>query len=380
MPQPQPSIDRLIRKEEALGTLRSLDPPQSHIGLSQIAPWLEVGSDDVIFDFAKTYADGLAPARAEDAEAELAQKDIIFGGQGRASLQDWGLKDFYTASAVMRYSEARLVSAQAGVIGITTPANTSQAQDFQTQVVKDDADRKKKLDNRIEWLIMTALSTGAIAYNDGKIKFSVDFGRPAGQHNQAPGSGLWSTTGSDPIGDVKAMQEYMWDTYSVRMDRAIISKKIRDSVWNSDKFTARFAPVVGGTPSAPIDVNYLYDGWGPDAAFQVFARATGVTYIEYDSVYRTRTPGSTTTVNNRFLPQNTIIFLPNEEDVAAIDDTALQFGRTLTAPHPEGNWESGFYEWEERMTDPWGVSRGTGVKAFPIFPHMDLTFTMTVLA
>ena len=52
----------------------------------------------------------------------------------------------------------------------------------------------------------------------------------------------------------------------------------------------------------------------------------------------------------------------------------------LTSPHPEGNWQPGFYEWEQETKDPWGLNRGTGVKAFPVFPHMDLTFTMDVLA
>jgi hypothetical protein len=374
-----PETGRLIRKEEALGTLRDLDPPMTHIGTRLIAPWLDVSSDDVIFDFAKGLADGLAPARAEDAESELAQKDLIFGGTGRASVIDWALKDHYTASDVSRYSEAALIQARLGINDVNLVATRSQVQDFQDKVVRDDALRRRKLDNRVEWMIMTAMSTGAIAYNDGKVKFTVDFGRPAGQHDEAPPGGLWSLTTSDPIGDVLSMQEFMYDTYGVRMTRAVTSRKVLNSVMNSDKFIAR-SGLITQAGSTPVDLNYVMEGWGPQAARQVLERVTGVTFTEYDAVYRTRPVGSTTFTNNRFYPQNSILFLPAEEDIQAIDDTPLGFGRTLTSPHPEGNWQPGFYEWEEATKDPWGVNRGTGTKAFPVFPHMDLSFTMTVLA
>jgi len=373
-----PPTERLIRKEEALGTIRDLDPPMTHIGTRAIAPWLDVASDDVIFDFAKGLADGLAPARAEDAESELAQKDLIFGGSGRASVIDWALKDHYTASDVRSYSEANLIQARLGINDVDLPGVRSMQQDFQDKVVRDDALRRRKLDNRVEWLIMTAMSTGAIAYNDGKIKFSVDFGRPAGQHNQAPAGGLWTLTTSDPIGDILAMQEFMYDTYGVRMDRAVASRKIQNEMMNSDRFIARSGLITNPT-STKVDLNYVMEGWGPAAAQAVVERHTGVTFLTYDAVYRTRPVGGTTFTNNRFFPQNTILFLPNPEDIAAIDDTPLGFGRTLTSPHVEGNWQPGFYEWEEATKDPWGVNRGTGVKAFPVFPHMDLTFTMVVI-
>lgn len=379
MPNVYPVVNRLIRKEEALGTIRDLDPPMAHIGTRMLAPWLDVASDDVIFDFAKGLADGLAPARAEDAESELAQKDLVIGGTGRASVMDWALKDHYTASDVSRYSEAQLIEARLGVNDVNLPATRSQVQEFNDKVVRDDALRRRKLDNRIEWMIMTAMSTAGIAYNDGKVKFTVDYGRPSGQHNQAPAGGLWSLTTSDPIGDILAMQEFMYDTYSVRMDRAIASRKIMNEMMNSDRFIARSGLITTPT-GTKVDLNYVMDGWGPEAARQVVERSTGVTFTVYDAVYRTRPIGGTTFTNNRFFPQNTVLFLPNADDIAAVDDTPLGFGRTLTSPHPEGNWQPGFYEWEESTKDPWGVNRGTGVKAFPVFPHMDYTFTMTVIA
>jgi hypothetical protein len=375
---PSPALDRLVRKEVALGTIRELEPPQSHIGLRVLAPWQEVGSDDVIFDYAKGLTDGLAPARAEDAESELAQKDVTAVGIGRASILDWALKDHYTASDVTRYRETLLLAARLGQNEIPPLTVGNMREDFVAKMARDEALRRRKLDNRVEWMIMTALETSAIAYNDGRIKFAVPFGRPLNQTDQAPAGGTWNLNTSDPIGDILAVQEYMWDMYSVRIRRAIASRKVLNSILNSDRFAAR-SGMVGGTGALPVDPNYLINGWGPQAAIEVVQRQTNLQFIEYDSVYRTRPVGSTVVTNNRFLSDNKVYFLPDEQDINDLEEGMLGFGKTLTSPHPEGNWQPGFYEWERDTVDPWGVDRGTGVKAFPVFPHMNLTYTMTVL-
>lgn len=386
---PAVAQDRLVRREVALGRIRDILPPQSHIGLTQIAPWLEVQSDEVIFDYVKGLADGLSPARAEDAEAELAQKDTMWAGQGRASIIDWSLKDHYTASDVSRYREmeAALAALQA-TNSIGTSFTGRMVEDFQGKLDRDTDLRRRKLDNRMEWLIMQAIENAIIAYNDGKIKFTVDFQRPAGQHNQAPKAGdlasptapgLFSATTSDPIATVDWVQRFMFETYGIRITRAITSRRVLNSIINSDRFAARTGLVTtsGGTT---VDPKYLIDGWGPAAAIDVVQRATGLTFIEYDSVYRTRPIGSTTTTNNKFLSDNKIYFLPDEADLAEFAETEIGFAKMLTAPHVAGDWSPGFYEWEyEYGVDPWGYDVGSGVKAFPVFPHMDLTYTCVVL-
>jgi hypothetical protein len=374
---PTPTTDRLVRKEVALQTIREIEPPKTHIGL-QLFPWMDVASDDVIFDFAKGLTDGLVAARAEDAESELAQKDLLFGGSGRASVVDWAQKDHYSASDVTKYRETLLVQATLGS-NVAAPLTVgNMVSDFQAKLAREDALRRRRIDNRMEWLIMTAMSTGAISYDDGKISFAINYGRPSGQQAQAPTGGLFSLTTSDPIGEILAVQEFMYDTYGVRITRALTSRKVLNSFMNSDRFIAR-SGMVNTTGSDPVDLNYIMDGWGAQAAQNVVERVTGVSFIEYDAVYRTRPINSTTITNNRFFPQNRILFLPSEDDVAEIGNE-LGLGKMLTSPHPEGNWQSGFYEWEEETKDPWGLNRGTGVKAFPVFPHMDLTFTMDVLA
>lgn len=378
--------DRLVRKEVALGVIREIVPPQNHIGLRLIAPFLPVDSDDVIFYYAQGLTDGLSPARAEDAESELSQKDDTFLSEGRASVIDWAIKDHYTASDVSRYREWLLILERIRDTGQLPLTAQSATENFAQKLARDALRRRRKIDNRLEWLIMSALSTGSIAYNDGKIKFTVDYGRPAA-HNLTKGSSLTSADGGtvtlavadmlhadgDPIGDILKIQNWAYDTFGVRIDRAIASRKFLNGLWNSNKFTART-----GLIGANVDPKYLIDGWSPSAAQTIIEQATGVTFIEYDAVYRTRPVGSTTVTNNRFLPQNKVVFLPSEEDIAQFDDTDIGFAKTLTSPHPAGNWTPGYYEWErEYGVDPWGYDVGTGIKAFPVFLHMDKTFTYT---
>lgn len=382
--------DRLVRKEVALGVIREILPPMNHIGL-QLFPWMEVASDDVIFNYAKGLTDGLAPARAEDSESELAMKDDIFPGQGRASIIDWAHKTRYSASDVTRYREMnRILETMRDSQSLPLTIG-SALEDWATKVAKDTALRRRKLDNRMEWMLMTSLATGALAYNDGKIKFNVPWGRPAAQEAGDAANDLgtfvlngvvdWTTTTFDPIGFFLAVQEMMYNLYSVRITRCLTSRKNLNRVVAADKFAQRSGLIVGN-PSGTIttaDPNYVMDGWGPQAALQVVTNATGINFIEYDSVYRTRAMGGTTVTNNRFIPEVEMIFLPDEADIAEFDDTDIGFGKMLTAPHPEGNWTAGFYEWEKERTDPWGYDVGTGVKAFPVLPHMDKTYAVNLL-
>lgn len=377
------SLDRLVRKEVSLGAIREIEPPQDHIGL-QVAPFLDVGSDDVIFDYIRGgLQSGLAPARAEDAESELAQKDDVVYGSGRASIIDWALKDKYSASDVTRYREDLLIQQRLQGVNADLRLNyTGRAvQEFQTKIARHDAARRRRLDNRIEWLIMTALETGAISYNDGRIKFSVNYGRPAGQQDQAPASGAWTLVNVeniDPIGDLLAAQDVVYNATGVRPDRGFISRDTVNILWRSPRFLAALGvPLIGGASNVPIDPNYLgLAGYSPEGALRIVEQATGITFTIYDSVYRTRPIGSTTFTNVRFTTADKIILYPSEGLLGEIDDTEIGFAKTLTSPHPEGNWSSGWYEWEDEYKDPWVHVRGTGIKAFPVFPYLEYTYVM----
>lgn len=381
------SLDRLVRKEVSLGSIREKEPPQEHRGLQLIAPFLDVASDDVIFEYLKGgLQDGLAPARAEDAEAELAQKDDLYYGEGRASIIDWALKDKYTASDVTRYREDLFIKEQ--LSGTVTGGNNMNfnfvgrtAEDFQRRMARDDTMRRRKLDNRIEWMIMSSMENGTLSYNDGKIKWTVDWGRPADQHNEVPSGGLWSATTCDPIGDLLAAQQLLFDRYGVTVRRGMLSTKIVNNLWKSDRFLAAVGvPVIGGTPNVTLDPNYLgLSGYNPAGALAIVEQATGIKFEIYDAVYRTRPIGSQTFTNNRFVSDDKVILWPDASELGEIDDTEIGFAKTLTSPHPEGNWSSGYYEWEDERKDPWMHVRGSGIKAFPVFPYMEYTFSYVVL-
>lgn len=362
--------DRLVRKEAALGVVREIEPPQEHVGTRLIAPFQEVQSDDVIFSYTRGAVAGLAPARAEDAESELATQDESTGS-GRASIGDWALKDHYDASDVTRYREALLIGGLAGAENLRLSGGR-MSEEFATKIARHTATRRRKLDNRLEWLIMQALDTGVIAYNDGKIQWSVDFGRPAGQQDMATTSsaGLyWDNPASDPIGDIHDILALARDDGYV-IDRVMVSDKAIRNLYKNDAF------VSGVTGQNPL---YSVRGWGRGAAVEWVQDQTNITFIPYDSVYRTRPLGSNTVTNTRFTREKSAIFLPSEASMAEVESD-VGFAATLTAPHPEGNWESGFYEWERETVDPWGRDIGTGIKAFPVFPHLDMTYVMEVLA
>lgn len=380
MTQPAP-FDRLVAKETALGTLREMPVPKGHMGLS-IAPFKDVESDDVIFDFLEdSLTEGLAPARAQDAESELAQKDDFALTSGRARVIDWSLKSTYDAGKVMNYREGlRLQQALSGQNGLVLPGNFERPiVDFRNKVARDDAWRKRRLDNRLEWLIMTALETSKIAYADGKINFAIDYKRPPAQQD-VPVDVPWNDPDADPIANIRDMNRYMYDTYGMEMKRALCSKYALRDLFKLTRFTALTGLVVGGTPvSSPIDLAYLRPDFDEQAAIQIIERATGVTFELYDAVFRSRPLGSTTFTNVRYTSSNKIIFRPSEEDLRQVDPDNIGFASTLTSPHPEGNWAPGWYEWEKDHTDPWRTDRGTGIKAFPIFPFMKYSYVMQVL-
>lgn len=379
-------LDRLVKKEVALGVIREIVKPEDHIGL-QLFPFYNVPSDDYIFSYVKGLTTGLAPAIAEAAESELAQKDSGLSGQGRASLIDWRLKDHYDAADVQRFVDIQML-AESGALGPGGLPNSLQGDlnQFPERVARDTVERRRRLDNRLEWLHMQSLSTGGVAYNDGNIQFAVDWKRPADQHAQAPlasPDSRYDIDTHDPINDINKIKRLMYDRYGVIMDRAICSNKFLLSLINSSKFIVRAGMGVAGSTGAPeaSDLPYVVNNWGPQVAIDLVKAQTGIEFIEYDSGYRSKNPfdpyGSVTF--NRFLPENRIIFLPSESSIREFDSSPIGFGKMMTSPHTMGNNSPGFYDWEQETTDPWGRNIGTGIKAFPLFPHMELSYTMDVV-
>lgn len=379
MPTSVPAQDLLIRKETHLGTVRELPLNETHIW-SSIAPLMSVPHDDVVFDIAQPDTSGLVPARAEDAESEMSQKDDYFG-QGSASLMDWAIKDFYSASDVTRFRDAVYVGDGLRAGGLSVPQSYSgDSEAFQRRLTADLARRRRKIENRLEWLTTQSLETGAIAYNDGKVIFNVDWQRPADQTDEAlQGAAFDVTDGThDPIREFIAVMDFMKDRYAIEMGSVIMSPKAIRMLSNSLAFFQRSAGFATPAGSIPTDMNYLNTSWGPTAAASIIEAATGLNLISYDAIYRTRAYGSTTPVINRFMSEEKAIFLPNMTSAMELIGTDVGFAKTMTSPHPEGMFQSGFYGYEMNDVDPWGYAVGNGIKAFPVFPALDLTFTLNL--
>lgn len=381
------ALERLIRKETSLGLIREPVTREDFIG-NTIAPMMDVPTDDVTFDYLEdTGATGLAPGRAEDAESKLFQRDDYLAGSGSASVFDWALKNRYSASEVSRYREDLFLLEKVGGAGSANGQNTLQtnADKFQSMLNRDALERRRRLDNRIEWLQVNPLVAGGLSYDDGDVKWDLDFGRPTDQTDQAPVSGLWDFTTNpdfDVIGDLLKVAEDHYDKHGIELKRGIISKKKINQWYRSTKFRqlGLFQAGLVNPAQTDIDMNYLGGGVTPQAAIAYIQEQTGITFETYDASIRTRAFGATKASAQivRFMPEDCVILMPDASGLAEFDATEIGFAKTLTSPHPEGNWSSGFYEWEQETTDPWMFVRGTGIKAMSVFPYLQYTHTLKV--
>lgn len=364
--------DRVVRKEVNLGVVREMHPPEDLL-YPTIAPMMEVPTDDFVFDRVKPhFSGGMVPARAQNAESELAQHDFRAGGQGRGSLMDWAHKDFYDATDVYNYRSAQDMIAQLQASNMDIPTTLrGSAMDLAGKMARDQADRVSRIHRRFEHIVMTSLHTGTYGYNDGRIVFSTPWDQPADQRNVTPKSGTYAADTHDPIGDFLDIQEKAFERYGITLDRVIGSRK----AFNTFFRTKMFIPRTGFSPNDGVgmeSMNYLMNGWGPQAGLDFVMQQVGMTPIIYDSVYRDA--GQVV----RYLPEGTLIFLPSEASISQFDSTAIGFAKTCTSPHAEGGFQSGMYEWETSQKDPWQLVSGTGIKAYPIMNHMECVYSMKV--
>ena len=362
--------DRVVRKEVNLGVIREMTVPEDLI-YTTIAPFMEVPTDDFIFDrVTPHFSTGMVPARAQNAESELAQHDFKAGGQARGSVIDWAHKDFYDATDVYNYRAAQDVLDRLGGT-VNVPAYLQgSANDLASKMARDQADRVARIHRRFEHIVMTSLSTGTYVYNGTNISFETPWGQPADQRNITPESGSYAADTHDPINDILKIQEDAFERYGIQFDRVLGSRKAFNTFFRSKKFIPR----TGFTEQQGIgmdDMPYLVgNAWGPQAGLDFVMQQTGLRPIIHDSVYREDG------VAKRYLPQDQLIFLPSESSIRAFDSTAIGFAKTCTSPHPEGNFTAGMYEWEDTQKDPWQLVAGTGIKAYPIMNHMECVYSM----
>lgn len=357
---------RLVSKDVMLGVLREMEPPEEHIG-EQFLPLQDVASDDVIWDAVKGITAGLAPARAMDAEAEIAVRDEVVG-TGKASIIDWSVKDRWNASDVARYRE---ITEFAGVDALPRSVQSLTA-DWNAKMARATLKRRRQLDNRLEWMRWRAIQDN-LSYNDGKVAFSTSYGIPVDQKDVVPAVTWDNSATSDPIGNLIAWKELVRNRTGVELRRAVVSRKVLFTAMNNTKFAQLFS---GANPFYQLNNRF-----GIEAATEQLRQATDLDFIVYDASYRTRPFGSNTVTNTRFTDERNIYLFPGSNEITNYsgNNNGLGLGNVLSSPHPEGNWTSGFYEWEQERRDPWGLDQGSGIKAFPVLWAPEVLFSARVL-
>lgn len=357
---------RLIQKDVMLGVLRELEPPQEHIG-ERFLPMQDVASDEVIWDAVKGLTSGLAPARAMDAESEIAVRDEVIG-TGKASIIDWSVKDRWNASDVARYRE---VTEFAGADALPRSIQSITA-DWQAKMARATLKRRRQLDNRLEWMRWRAIQDN-LAYNDGKVVFSTTYGIPADQKAVVPTVTWDNAATSDPIGNLIAWRELVRNRTGVELKEAVVSRKVLFAAMLNTKFAQLFS---GQNPFYALNNDF-----GIEASTQKLSQATDLNFTVYDASYRTRAFGSTAITNTRFTDERDVYLFPSGQEITNYSgsNNGLGLGNVLSSPHPEGNWSSGFYEWEQERRDPWGLDQGSGIKAFPVLWAPEVLFSARVL-
>ena len=151
---------------------------------------------------------------------------------------------------------------------------------------------------RMEWMRWKAISTGAITYDEGGIKFTVDYGVPASQKETLAGTAKWSDLDdSDPLGDLERWAEDHVTNTGIRPERAIMSLKSRNYLLKNEAIRQ----IITSEPDTYIS---------PTQLNQLLANFELPQIVVYDAKVLTENMDGTKT-ESRFLSQDIVVLLPN---------------------------------------------------------------------
>lgn len=218
------------------------------------------------------------------------------------------------------------------------------------QVAEAVARLSRQVDIEKEWLIMKALTAGAISYTEtGGYSFSVDYSIPAG--NKPTASPLWSSTSTaDIVGNILAWGNIIRENGGTRLVGLCNSAVFAYMIQN-----AALRQLLQGNIINPAD---------PD----IYAKMLGLEklYI-YDTVY-TDLDGSTTA---KFVPDGKFILL-------ALGDTGDPFGGFRQAPSLYNNHKPGRFVYTYNQDDPATIWVVVGEYGLPVIYHPNWLVIATV--
>lgn len=342
----------LLQKATLTNVVRKIKI-SSQIGES-ILPFTPVPTEKTIWDILETDM-GIAGFVAPDAESPMVDKERV--DQAVATLASIRNKERFSESDLRAIREAG-----------TSPVEAGSGQTL-LQGLKEDAERrlrrslnrlKNRVAGRIEWMRWQALQ-GTINYDDGEVKFAVDYGIPSANKVTLTGNDTWDdTTNSDPLAKIGDwIDTYIENQKGLAPTRMYMSRaalryiaqnaKVRDLLKYNDKVNPQGFTTVKQAQQLLLSFTDL------------------LKIIVVDDFYEDASGSSV-----RFLPKNKVILIP--EPVT----NGEQLGDVADGPHPHNDYRPGFYTWTETKKDPYARFVGVGRECFTRIFHPEWIFVATV--
>lgn len=327
------------------GIVQDLPIPKNYIG-TQFLPFRDIPSDKLQWDIFKN-ENPVAPFVAIDAESPRMEEEIITSAFAEIAYIRFK-RAFYEHDLriIREFGQGPNFDAnQPGAMGLMAKA----ARD---RITRSAVRLSDSVDARIEWMCINSLLGSLTVTPNAYSNVSINLTYPV--QTVTPNYGLWSdTANSDPIRDISDwFVDLTYDLVTMIAGRKVFSYLERNANLRRQLFVG--AGITAATLPSLITRRSL----------ETFVEAElGLNSVFYDARYTTRTDTGTgvTLAYNKFLPDNKVIFLPEEK-----------VGYTGTAPAPQNNYQTGKFAWTEdpnapgAKKDPWVYELGVGFYGLPV--------------
>ncbi|THE09943.1 major capsid protein E [Bacillus timonensis] len=160
---------------------------------------------------------------------------------------------------------------------------------------------------RKEWIAMQAVSTGKVAYTEGRVQLTVDFGYGNDQKPVLSGTDLWSdTANSNPIDDIQTWVGTMQDK-GINLTRALASRQVISYLLQNTNVRKQYFGDPSGTANPPQLNKAQLDS--------LFASLGLPKIVQYDTQARVENKalsnGKLSFSTIRMAPQNRFVMLPD---------------------------------------------------------------------
>lgn len=297
--------------------------------------------------------------------AELIEWDVKYGGTRLAGfvgrdapariMKPKQIKKLYTKLAYTRVkqpvAESVLTLLRLPGVAANDPSNTRKSVAAAQKIAEIMADLKLSVDMMIEYCIMTALSTGALAWNSDGVVLNVNYGIRTSHKITA--TTLWSdTTNADPLSDVKNVKKVMIDDGVNPPDTMIMNTTTYHYLTENATIRELMKYVAGDRLIRDDEIDQI-------------AR---VKIVLYDNSYEAEDG-----TNTKILADGKVVFL----DTRGMAGEPI--GRTVEGPAKSNNFEPGMFakSWDEEDPDETWVL--VGDYFIPAITHPDRIAILTVL-